>query len=139
MGSSYKLTVYFENPFWVAIAEEEDASGYRAARYVFGPEPTQPEVEELVLSRWAHLRFSKTMQFEKNATKPMGYKRARREAKKEMSQSRKNGTKAQQALQAQYEESKEAIKKTRSLRRTQEKDAAFAIRKEKRRQKARGH
>jgi signal transduction histidine kinase len=43
-----KFTVFFENPFWVGVLEIAEPDGVRAARHVFGPEPTGPELEEFV-------------------------------------------------------------------------------------------
>lgn len=49
--TSCKLTVCFEDPFWVGIVETEDGGRYRAARHVFGAEPSMPEVLRFVCDR----------------------------------------------------------------------------------------
>ena len=47
--TSEKLTVYFEEPFWVGLWERREAGRYQACRTVFGGEPTDGEVYEYVL------------------------------------------------------------------------------------------
>lgn len=41
---SSTFTVYFEDPFWVGVLEVTAPDGVRAARHVFGGEPTGPEL-----------------------------------------------------------------------------------------------
>ena len=43
-----KLTVRFEEPFWVGLVETEDGDGYSVAKHVFGAEPTTPEVFDFI-------------------------------------------------------------------------------------------
>lgn len=49
--SMSKLTVRFEDPFWVGIIEVEGEGDYRVARHVFGAEPTTPEVLRFVCDK----------------------------------------------------------------------------------------
>ncbi len=42
------FSVFFEGPFWVGVLEIAEPDGVRAARHVFGDEPTGPELEEFV-------------------------------------------------------------------------------------------
>ncbi|MDA2809554.1 YjdF family protein [Nocardiopsis sp. RSe5-2] len=51
-----RFTVYFEHPFWVGVLELDDADGVRAARHVFGSEPTGPELMEFVRRDFLALR-----------------------------------------------------------------------------------
>ena len=44
-----RLTVFFEEPFWVGVFEQETDGVIRAARVVFGAQPTDAEVFEFVL------------------------------------------------------------------------------------------
>ena len=46
------LTVYFEDPFWVGVYEREEGETLTVSRMVFGAEPREGEVYELLLSRW---------------------------------------------------------------------------------------
>ena len=45
------FTVFFEDPFWVGILEIRDDDGVRAARHVFGDEPSGAELYAFGLSR----------------------------------------------------------------------------------------
>jgi hypothetical protein len=38
------FTVYFDGQFWVGVLELYAGDGVRAARHIFGPEPTNPEL-----------------------------------------------------------------------------------------------
>lgn len=54
---SGKLTVLFEEPFWVGIFERQDGKKYEACRVVFGAEPKEVEVYEFILERFFSLDF----------------------------------------------------------------------------------
>ena len=59
MGSDYgKLTVFFEDPFWVGIFERIESGKLSVCRVVFGSEPKDYEVWEFVLANYHRLRFS---------------------------------------------------------------------------------
>lgn len=139
MPSICKLTVYFEDPFWVALAEIEDGYCYRAARHVFGPEPTEPEVELFVKKGWQQLRFSPETRVREQKDKHVNPKRMRRIAEREMRLAPGKGTKAQQALAEQREANKIERKKNSHEAREARKDEAFRMRQEKRKRKHRGH
>ena len=52
------LTVYFDGQFWVALYEREDEAGLSVAHHTFGPEPSLPEIAELVKDPlWSQLSF----------------------------------------------------------------------------------
>ncbi|MCE0666107.1 YjdF family protein, partial [Clostridioides difficile] len=103
---SGKLTVLFEEPFWVGIFERQDGKKYEACRVVFGAEPKEVEVYEFILERFFSLDFG-SIKLEKNVTKDnIGYKRMQRKVKKEQ-EKETIGTKAQNALKLQYEERKQ--------------------------------
>ena len=52
------LTVFFEDPFWVGIWERSESGTYAVSRVVFGAEPSDAQVYDLILTRWNRLRFS---------------------------------------------------------------------------------
>lgn len=39
-----KLTIYFDDQFWVGVVEEASDSGLKAVKHIFGPEPHDSEV-----------------------------------------------------------------------------------------------
>ena len=59
-----KLTVFFEDPFWVGIYERGGGGLYEACRIVFGAEPRDCQVYAFLLEHWRKLRFSPSMEAE---------------------------------------------------------------------------
>ncbi len=43
-STSVKLTVYFEDPFWVGVFEKIQGPRYQVARVVFGSEPKSYDI-----------------------------------------------------------------------------------------------
>ena len=93
-----KLTVRFEEPFWVGLVECEDGGSYSVAKHVFGAEPTTPEVFDFIRDHWNDLRFTHEVQVEAKESKRINPKRLRRMIEKEMRSDAWRGTKAQQTL-----------------------------------------
>ncbi|QWQ98411.1 DUF2992 family protein [Clostridioides difficile] len=129
---SGKLTVLFEEPFWVGIFERQDGKKYEACRVVFGAEPKEVEVYEFILERFFSLDFG-SIKLEKNVTKDnIGYKRMQRKVKKEQ-EKETIGTKAQNALKLQYEERKQDRKNLAKNRKEEEKRKDYLIWKQEKR------
>ena len=83
MDTNYgKLTVYFENPFWVGVFERIENGKLSVCKVTFGAEPKDYEVWEFVLKKYYQLKFSPSVDVvvKKEATNP---KRAQREARKQ--------------------------------------------------------
>ena len=62
-----RLTIYFDEPFWVGVFEELDGKRLSVCRVVFGSEPTDAEIYAFIsdaeiyafiLRYFNHLRFS---------------------------------------------------------------------------------
>ena len=53
-----KLTVYFEDPFWVGIFERIDGGKLSVAKVTFGAEPKDYEIQEFVSKNYYNLKFS---------------------------------------------------------------------------------
>lgn len=135
-----KLTICFEAPFWIGLVEtDDDEEGYRAAKHVFGAEPTDPQVGEFIHDQWKNLRFSDSLQVEKRGGKKINHKRMQRIIAKEVAANAHRGTKAQQALSEAREAGTTARKQKTKAQRDAEKQARFVARTEKRKQKHRGH
>lgn len=134
---SSTLTVYHDGQFWVGLAEHVEDGTYGVARIVFGAEPSDEEILQFVISKWAKLAFfgDDPTEASKPAKNP---KRRAREASRALKQPAM-GTKAQQALARQRETMKRESIRARSRRRAEEADARFEQRKLKRKQKHRGH
>lgn len=138
--SSTTLSIFFEGPYWVAILEQVTADKLRAARYVFGSEPSDPEVYEFIDQHYADLltHLSEPIPISEHATKQINPKRQQRLIQKQINESH-SSTKAQEALRLQLETNKKA--KQQHKKRDREALQAFkrAQKIQKRKEKHRGH
>ncbi len=134
---SSTLTVYHDGQFWVGLAEHDEDGRYGAARIVFGAEPSDEEILKFVVGKWEKLSFfgDEPAETRKPARNP---KRRAREAAQALKRPAVS-TKAQQALANQRETMKRESARARSQRRADEAEARFEQRKQKRKQKHRGH
>lgn len=107
-----KLTVYFDDPFWVGVFEHIEDEKLSVCKITFGAEPKDYEILEFVLKYYSQLKFSPAVDVtvRKETTNP---KRIQREARKQTAEYG-IGTKSQQALQLQREEHK-LMRKTISV------------------------
>jgi hypothetical protein len=134
-----KLTICFENPFWIGLVETESEGDYQVAKHVFGSEPSDPEVEEFIREHWQELHFTEALQVEKTEGKKLNHKRMQRVIAKEIAAHARKGTKAQQALSEERESNKlERRNESKSQREAEQKER-FNKRTERRKQKHRGH
>lgn len=53
-----RLTVYFDDPFWVGVYERQENGRLSACRLVFGAEPKDYEVYAHMLAAWGRMQFS---------------------------------------------------------------------------------
>lgn len=134
-----KLTICYDSPFWIGLIETEDDGSYQVARHVFGPEPTDPEIELFIHDNWNELKFTEGLLIEKTEGKKINHKRMQRIIKKEIAAHARKGTKAQQALSEQREAHKVEKKERSKAQREAEKQERFEKRSAKRKQKHRGH
>lgn len=131
-----KLTVYFEDPFWVGIFERIDGGKLSVAKVTFGAEPKDYEIQEFVSKNYYTLKFSPSVDVtvKQDVVNP---KRRQREARKQ-SQVLGIGTKSQQALQLQREENKLERKVISQEMKEAEKQRQFELKQQKRKKKHRG-
>lgn len=132
-----KLTVLFDPPFWIGLFEREWEGRYEACRVVFGAEPRDFEVYAYVLDRYTHLAFSPARASGPEMDRKVDPKRAQREARRQ-TQPSGIGTKAQQALQLQREQSREERRILSREAREAEEARRRQLRREKKKQKHRG-
>ncbi len=100
-----KLTVLFDEPFWIGIFEKQDQDKIQICRVVFGQEPKDYEVYDFILKNYYNLKFSDPISRGKNPKKKINPKRMQRKIKKTV-QEKGIGTKAQQALKLDHENKK---------------------------------
>ena len=63
--SESKLTVYFEEPFWVGVYERYSDGILEVCKLTFGAEPKDYEVYEFFLNNFSKLEFSPAVPVEK--------------------------------------------------------------------------
>ena len=100
-----KLTVYFDDPFWVGIFEINEGNNLSVAKVTFGSEPENYDVYEFILEHYCDLQFSSAVKVSvrEESKNP---KRKQKDARKAM-QEKGIGTKSQQVLKQQYEQNKQ--------------------------------
>lgn len=132
-----KLTVFFEEPFWVGVFERMENSRLSVAKFTFGAEPKDAEVYEWILKHYTRLWFSPavTACVKEDTRNP---KRRQRDIRKQL-QHTGIGTKSQQALKLQKDQSKQERKAQRRERKQADAQRLFALKQQKKRDKHRGH
>ena len=131
-----RLTVFFEEPFWVGVFERISEGKLSVCKVTFGVEPKDYEVYEFVLKNYCRLRFSPAVAAD---VKEAGRnpKRIQREVRRQV-QNTGTGTKAQQALKLQQEQLKMERKTVSRERREAEKQRQFQLKQQKKKEKHRG-
>jgi hypothetical protein len=132
-----KLTVLFEEPFWIGLYERLDGGRYEVCKIPFGAEPKDYEVYDFLLQNWSRLRFSPSMEAAVMENHRVNPKRMKRTVSRELTVG--IGTKAQQALKLQQAEGKQARQTRSREQREAESQQKFGLRQEKRKQKHKGH
>ena len=131
-----RLTVHFEEPFWVGVFERVEDGKLSACKVTFGAEPKDAEVYDFVLRHYDGLRFSPAVEAHVKEDKH-NPKRLQRDVKKQL----KNcaaGTKAQQALKLQHEQNKKERKVKSRTEKLAQQERLFALKQQKKKQKHRG-
>ena len=131
-----KLTVYFEEPFWVGVFERIEDGKLFVAKVTFGAEPKDYEVQEYIQKYYFSLKFSPAVETVVKDIK-RNPKRMQREAKKML----KNGigTKSQQALKLQQEQNKQERKERSRRKKEAQEQRMFELKQQKKREKHKGH
>ncbi|QUH31807.1 YjdF family protein [Vallitalea guaymasensis] len=136
-----KLTVLFKDSFWIGIFEENVDGNYSACKYLFGSEPKDYEIYDIISREFYNLNFSRHMKDTKkssDASKKISPKRMQRLIKKEINDVG-IGTKAQRAINAERESNKVQRKKLSKDRKEELKKVKYDKKQLKKKQKKRGH
>ena len=133
---SGKLTVFFEEPFWIGVFERLSEGKLSVCKVTFGAEPKDYEIYDFVLKNYGRLRFSPAVaaDLREAARNP---KRVQREVRRQV-QNTGIGTKAQQALKLQQEQWKTERKTVSREQREAEKQRQFELKQQKKKEKHRG-
>ena len=134
---SGKLTVYFEEPFWVGVFEHIEGGKLSVAKVIFGAEPKDYEVQEYIQKYYSDLKFSMAVD---TAVKDISRnpKMMQRQARKKML---KNGigTKSQQLLKLQHEQNKQERKERSHKKKETEEHIMFELKQQKKKERHKGH
>ncbi|MDE6504461.1 MAG: YjdF family protein [Clostridia bacterium] len=136
--ASATLTIYFDGQFYIGLFERIEKNKLSVCKYIFGAEPKDYEVYELILSKYYSLRFSPTVKIER---KPIDFKnpKTRQRKIKETIANIEIGTKSQQAIKKQIEERKIEKKVNSKTLKEQTLGEKFQKRQKKRKEKHKGH
>ena len=134
---SGKLTVFFEDPFWVGVFEHIEDGKLSVAKVTFGAEPKDYEVLEYIQKFYYRLQFSPAVETVVKEAK-RNPKRMQRDAKKQI-QENGIGTKSQQALKLQQEQNKQERKCRSREQKEAEAIRMFELKQQKKREKHKGH
>ncbi len=132
-----KLTVFFEEPFWVGVFERTTDEKLEVAKIIFGAEPKDYEVYVYFLENWCKLRFSPPIAEKTVVERNTNPKRMQRAIQSQLSQTG-IGTKAQQALKLQHEQNKLERKSISSQKSEDEKQRQFELHQQKKKEKHKG-
>ena len=133
---SGRLTVFFEEPFWVGVFECVSDGKLSACKVTFGAEPKDYEIYDFILKNYDRLRFSPAVatDVKEAGSNP---KRIQRDVRKQVLNTG-IGTKSQQALKLQQEQLKTERRAVSRERREAEKQRQFELKQQKRKEKHRG-
>jgi Protein of unknown function (DUF2992) len=135
-----KLTILFNGQFWEGIVELYDGDRLKAGRYIFGKEPQDAEVLELILSNRAFRLLEKSNFYdrgESSKTKTINPKRLARKIAKETA-TISISTMAQEAMRLDLEQRKKEGKKRSKLNKEAEKEQKRLLARQKAKLKHRG-
>ena len=131
-----KLTVFFQEPFWVGVFERISEGELSVWKVTFGAEPKDCEIYGFIQKNYYHLQLSPAVaaDVKKAGSNP---KRMQREVRKQV-QNTGIGTKSQQALKLQQEQLKTQRKTANRERREAEKQRQFELKQQKKKEKHKG-
>lgn len=131
-----KLTVFFEDPFWVGVFERIENGNLSVAKVTFGEEPKDYTLYAFISDHFYDLQFSPFVASIEQETKK-NPKRIQREIKRSLEKTG-IGTKSQQALKRQQEQNKLARKVKSKEQKLAEAKRMFELKQQKKKEKHRG-
>ena len=132
------MTVVFDKPFYKGVFERFVDDRYAVAEINLGTSlPKLRDIYRFILKRWNSIHFSSEEAYSIKVKK-INPKRMQREAQKQV-HAEFYGSKAQQALKADFEMRKQQSHRERQATKANHKRQKFEIRQLKKKQKHRGH
>lgn len=135
--ASGKLTVFFEEPFWVGVFERLSNGRLSVCKVTFGAEPKDCQVWDFILKHYHELTFSPAIETEVRQAADNPKRRQRKAGKQLLTPG--VGTKSQQALKMQREAVKTQRKQDGKERREAERQRRFELKRQKRQARHKGH
>ena len=135
--ASVRLTVLFEDPFWIGIYERTCDGQYEVCKITFGAESKDYAVHAYVLRHFYELRFSPALSARQHV-QCSNPKRHQRRVQKQLSGAGV-GTKSMQALAAQREQLKTERKQQSRAQQEAEQQRRFGQKQRKKLEKHKGH
>lgn len=137
---SGQLTIYFDCPFWVGVFEVYLENTIQTCKVVFGTEPKDGEIYNLILTDYYNLNFSRPTTVDENYKRPKAVnpKRMQRQVSQQ-THAKGIGTKSQQSIQKQREENKIQRKQVSKKQMDEEKQLKFQMKQLKKKEKHKGH
>lgn len=133
-----KLTVFFEDPFYVGVIEREYGKKLEVTKVTFGKEPTDGELLEFLNNNYSKLKFIRVNQSDrKKDITEINPKRMKRMVGKEMKK-KSISTKSQDLLKKQYEERKLEVKSKNREEKKEKEERLFELRQMKKKKKHKG-
>ncbi len=131
-----KLTVFFDNPFWIGVFERIEDGKLSVSKVTFGAEPKDYEIYDFILKHYYSLQFSPAVAtvVKENKVNP---KRMQRKIEKQLRDTG-IGTKSQQALKLQQEQGKQERKVKSREQKLAEAKRMFELKQQKKKEKHRG-
>ena len=133
-----RLTVSFDEPFWIGLYERIEDGRLEVCKIIFGPEPKDYEVYECLLQSWNTLKFSPPIEADAKPSMKINPKRMQRAIKKQLKE-QGISTKSQRALKLQQEAGKASRHEKIRQKKEEEKHFQFELRQQKKKQKHKGH
>lgn len=136
-----KLSVLFEDPFWIALIEDERDGLLYAARHVFGSEPSSEELYEFIRSPdYSKLVEGMTVGLptnQKSNGKRINPKRRQRQIRREKERVGVS-SQSQEVMRLQQEQNQKERKTTSKIERDTKRQYKRELAKQKRKEKHRG-
>ena len=135
------LTVLFDGTYWVGIFEKTDEQGYCVAKYIFGKEPKDEDVYNVLLHSYRELRFTQPVPASMLDEQQMSYKRRQREIERLLAEAAftEKADEAKAVLHVDRERAQQERERAAKAEREAEEEREFQLRQEKRKEKHRGH
>ena len=131
------FTVFFEDPFWVGILEENYNGINYMGKHIFGAEPSNSELLQFYIYEFEKIKKLKIGETDIE-TKKINFKKSMNKSKKTQGKIGV-GTKSQNLFQRAFEETMETKKKERKIEELMDKDEKYKKKLEKKLEKKKGH